>query len=83
MPVASLYQFSEPSFRNSLDTLLSGSVSSTSIFIAFLAGPCAGELTTSSVSLSPLLESGAVQKLILTVAPSLLTCRHECKFAIH
>ena len=37
---------------------LSESVSSTSIFIAFLAGPCAVELTTSSVSLSPPLESG-------------------------
>ena len=43
-------------------SVLSESISSTSIFIAFLAGPCAVELTTSSVSLSPPpLESGAVQ----------------------
>ena len=47
---------------------LSESVSSTSIFIAFIAGQaCAVELTTSSVSLSPPLESGAVRHSLIPI----------------
>ena len=67
---SSLHIVSANSQEKILPLLSESTLSNMSIFIAFLAGPCAVELTTSSVSLSPPLEPGAVRYSLIVAGTS-------------